>query len=364
MSYTSRRNRTGTAGRNTRTPSVPGTSNYAHLFGPEFNLEPMELDDGIPNPDRVAIEHERIFKILNDWLLAQRLRLLHQDHLRLPQMRCEARNREQLRIILKEAAVSNVNRAKMDGVMNNFAVQYCNFVRDRDAVEAQRLENEAEKARLVGAMGFKHLPGQARSLIRVCQTTVIVAIGNTFAFLAVIWSGTANLKASMAATKTAGIQLIVLGVLQIACVAFRCGFRIAAAFARNGRTRLPAAVYGRDGKYLSIWWDGFICLTIGGIIAFGGWMWTKGHRISRKRYERDRCSSMLYHNTAAGTVLPGAIIPQVHTFMTTDIHMGGYPRATRTGDVDIATTILAAAASTVADAVISTATALLESATA
>ncbi|KAK6331646.1 hypothetical protein TWF718_002195 [Orbilia javanica] len=256
---------------NQQASSYAAASSAAQGYTPnvEFQLNMQEPPAGTANRDAIVAEQQRILTVFNDWLIAQKLRVLGQATARMPQIANEQTNKAQLETIIKEAATMNVDRANMSGVMNNFGQQYCRFITERDAVENQRQLNEIEKARM---QGTDFLPTAAQRYLHVCQAGVILSVGGTFGALIAFWTGATAVGINLQAAKTAGIQLIVVGLLQFICL----GMRIAV-LVDVTQYKIPRASYGKDQVFISRLWDFYIASILITIISFGAWMWTKSN---------------------------------------------------------------------------------------
>ncbi|KAK6506468.1 hypothetical protein TWF506_011375 [Arthrobotrys conoides] len=235
----------------------------------EFQLDPIDPGAGASNRDAILAEQQRILTIFNDWFIAQKLKLLGQVNVRLPQIANEQSNRDQLQMMIKDIAETNVNKSAMTGLINNFGQQYCKFITERDAVEAQRQLNEIEKARM---MGIEFLPPPAQTYVRVCQIGVVLSAGGTFGTLVAIWTGATAVKTSLASAKTAGLQLLVMGLLQFICLIMRAVVSI-----NVSKLMVPPQSYGKDKMFITRLWDVYIAVILTTIISFGAWMWTKSN---------------------------------------------------------------------------------------
>ncbi|KAK6524464.1 hypothetical protein TWF281_011372 [Arthrobotrys megalospora] len=275
----------------------------------EFQLNPVDPGIGSANRDKILAEQQRILTIFNDWFIAQKLKLLGQTNARLPQIANEGGNRDQLQAMIKDIAEMNINRMAMTGLINNFGQQYCKFVTERDAVENQRQLNEIEKARM---LGYTYLPVPAQRFVRICQVAVILSVGGTFGTLIAIWSGATAIRTSMQAAKTAGLQCIVMGLLQFICLSMRFAVRL-----NIGKYMIPLPAYGRDRMYITRLWDLYIVIMLAGIVAFGAWMWTKSNVI----FGGEEMLGIASAATAAATV---PVAPQVMKAFTTGVREGNY----------------------------------------
>ncbi|KAF3177927.1 hypothetical protein TWF225_009302 [Orbilia oligospora] len=245
-------------------PTAPGyTTNI------EFQLDPIDPGDGAANRDAILAEQQRILTIFNDWFIAQKLKLLGQVNARVPQLSSEQSNRDQLQMLIKDIAETNVNKATMTGLINNFGQQYCKFITERDAVEAQRQLNEIEKARM---QGIDFLPPAAQTYVRVCQVGVVLSLGGTFGTLIAIWTGANAVTTGLQSAKTAGLQLLVMGILQFICLCMRT-----VVVMNVGKLMIPPASYGKDKLFITRIWDVYIVVVLTTIISFGAWMWTKSN---------------------------------------------------------------------------------------
>ncbi|KAK6345898.1 hypothetical protein TWF730_010241 [Orbilia blumenaviensis] len=262
----------------------------------EFQLNPIDPGLGAANRDKILAEQQRILTIFNDWFIAQKLKLLGQGNSKLPQIANEEANRDQMQGIIRDFAEMNINRMAMAGLVNNFGEQYCKFVSQRDAVETQRQLNEIERARI---QGYDYLPPPAQRFVRVCQIAVILSVGGTFATLVAIWSGATAVRTSLQAAKTAGLQCLVMGLLQFICLIIRAIVRI-----EVGKFMIPITAYGRDRIYLTKMWDGYIVTVFCAIIAFGAWMWTKSNANFKNEGLVAQVPAAI--TAAAATVLPAA----------------------------------------------------------
>ncbi|KAF3915138.1 hypothetical protein ABW20_dc0102699 [Dactylellina cionopaga] len=254
-------------------PPIPFVNQTAPGYTPnvEFQLNPVDPGIGAANRDKIMAEQQRILTIFNDWFMAQKLKLMGRVSARLPQLANEQSNRDQLQNMVKDMAEMNVNRMQMTGIINNFGQQYCKFVGDLNAVESQRQLNEIERAR---QQGYLFLPLAHQRFVRTCQVTVVFAVGGTFGALIAIWSGATAIKTSMQAAKTAGLQCLIMGLIQFLCIVARNATRYP-----TWKIPLHPQIYGRDKIFVTRLWDIYIILLLGGIISFGAWMWTKSNAI-------------------------------------------------------------------------------------
>ncbi|EPS40030.1 hypothetical protein H072_6129 [Dactylellina haptotyla CBS 200.50] len=252
-------------------PPFMGQTAPGYTPNVDFQLNMLDPGVGTANRDKINAELMRICNIFNEWIRAQKLRLLGNGNARLPELANENTNRDLLQGLIRDMAEMNVNKMQMTGIINNFGQQYCKFVGELNAVETQRQLNEIEKARLFGAV---FLPIAHQRYLRICQVTVILSVSGTFGTAIAIWSGATAIKTSMQAAKTAGLQCLVMGLIQFFCLLFRflsrCG---------TYRIPIPRQMYGRDSMFVTKLWDLYIMVVLGGIIAFGGWMWTKSNAV-------------------------------------------------------------------------------------
>ncbi|KAK6540425.1 hypothetical protein TWF694_009221 [Orbilia ellipsospora] len=237
----------------------------------DFQLNPLDAGVGYANRDKINAESQRICNIFNEWIRAQKLKLLGNANARLPELANENTNRDLLQGLIRDMAEMNVNKIQMTGIINNFGQQYCKFVGELNAVESQRQLNEIEKARLFGCI-FLPIPHQRH--LRACQVAVILSVSGTFGAIVAIWSGATALSTSMQAAKTAGLQCLIMGLIQFICLAARL-------ISRYPTWKIPILrqMYGRDAMFVTRLWDLYMMFVLSGIIAFGAWMWTKSNAV-------------------------------------------------------------------------------------
>ncbi|EWC47915.1 hypothetical protein DRE_02797 [Drechslerella stenobrocha 248] len=254
-------------------PSYPRYSrsrtSTAARYAPNIEFELGAIDPGIgaPNRSRVVTEQQRILAIFNDILAAQRIKILGRNDMRIPELASEEANREKLQNVVREMAEANVNKLQIMALMDNFGAEFSKYAAARDTVETQRQLNAIQRARM---LGYLFLLAPLQRHLRICQASVVLAVGGGLGAAMAIWSGVAALSASMQAVKTAGLQCIVMGMLQLACGIMRIVSRFYAS-----RYPVPSIAYGRDRLYVTRYWDAFILAVLLGIIAFGAWMWRR-----------------------------------------------------------------------------------------
>ncbi|KAJ6258757.1 hypothetical protein Dda_6810 [Drechslerella dactyloides] len=245
--------------------------------GPEFQLEPADPGGDAPNREKIMIEQQRILGIFNDFMTAQKLKALGQTEPRVPQLANEALNRTQLQQFIRDLAENNVNKATLSGLVNNFSTQYHRLAvadsfrptdaKNLDAAEMQKQLNEIEKARV---LGYHLLPLQLRRHLRICQAAVVLAIGCVFGSMMAIWSGARALNANMHACRTAGLQLIIVGLMAVLVLCSRILSRV-----KIMELQICSGAFGHDRFYVSRAWDGLAAIMLAGIIAFGAWFWAR-----------------------------------------------------------------------------------------
>ncbi|KAK6338066.1 hypothetical protein TWF696_001537 [Orbilia brochopaga] len=278
----------------------PGPTVAGYTPNIEFQLNPMDPGFGTTNRDKILAEQQRILGVFNDFMIAQKLMILGQADARMPQLANEQANREQLQSLIRDMAEMNVNKQTMTGLVNNFGSQYCKFITDRDAVEAQRQLNDVERARM---LGYLFLPPPLQLHLRICQISVVLSLGGTFGACMAFWSGSRALQTSMLACRTAGLQCLVMGLLQFIAIAARLISRCSVA-----RFACPSIAFGRDRMYVSRIWDYWTALVLCAIISFGAWMWTKGNEVYLGHGSGGHIPPMhMLTKTLGGAVSPTAV---------------------------------------------------------
>ncbi|KAF3912408.1 hypothetical protein AA313_de0210166 [Arthrobotrys entomopaga] len=182
----------------------------------DFQLNPLDAGIGNANRDKINAESQRICNIFNEWIRAQKLKLLGNMNARLPELANENTNRDLLQGMIRDMAEMNVNKIQM--------------------------------------------------------TAVILSVSGTFGAIVAIWSGATALSTSMQAAKTAGLQCLIMGLIQFICLITRLITRYP-----TWKIPIPRQMYGRDAMFVTRLWDLYMMLVLSGIIAFGAWMWTKSN---------------------------------------------------------------------------------------
>ncbi|KAF3936186.1 hypothetical protein ABW19_dt0203110 [Dactylella cylindrospora] len=235
----------------------------------EFHLNAVDPGIGAANRDSILTEQQRILGILNDFMIAQKLKLLGNIDVRIPAVANEESNREQLQQLIRDMAEFNVNRTNMTGLINNFGAQYCKFASDRDAVEAQRQLNEIDRQRMSGIDCY---PPNLQNYVYVCRFTLFAYAVGALGWFFALWSMMNALKISFEASKAAGLQCLVTCLLAFLSASVRGVAQYGA------RRQYPpygpqAQLATGDKRITSKKWDLLMWISTIGFVIGSGILW-------------------------------------------------------------------------------------------